>query len=122
MPSDMYGQQHCPQLMMPATQNMAPPMKPAGSESYPSDSKSKSAVLGDAVRCADFLVVPSSVSTTRAYEYSQHGMTNWMSADVSPSSSKPGDMSASSLATAPVALDLLPRGICVTTQGMDFRR
>ncbi len=94
MPSDMHGQQHYPQLTMPPIQNMAPPMKPAGSESYPSDSKSKSAVLGDAVRCADPLAVPSSASTTRAYEYGQHGMTNWMSAE-SPSSSKPGDMSAS---------------------------
>lgn len=38
--------------------------------------------------------MPSSASSTRAYEYGQHGMTNWMAADASPSSSKPGDMNA----------------------------
>ncbi|KAH6845369.1 hypothetical protein B0I37DRAFT_392503 [Chaetomium sp. MPI-CAGE-AT-0009] len=73
IPSEIHGQQPYPQLAMPPIQNMAPPMKPSGSDSHPSDSKS---------------------SSTRAYEYGQHGMSSWMSADASPSSSKPSDMNA----------------------------
>ena len=42
IPSDIHGQQPYPQLTMPSIQNMAPPMKPSGSDSYPADSKSKS--------------------------------------------------------------------------------
>ncbi|EAQ92705.1 hypothetical protein CHGG_00940 [Chaetomium globosum CBS 148.51] len=33
-------------------------------------------------------------SSTRAYEYGQHGMSSWMPADASPNSSKPNDMNA----------------------------
>ncbi|KAK0733479.1 hypothetical protein B0T26DRAFT_635680 [Lasiosphaeria miniovina] len=69
IPSDIHGQQPYPQLTMPS---MPPPMKPAGTESYTPDSK-----------------LPSS---SRPYEYGHHGMTNWMSADASPSSSKPSDL------------------------------
>ncbi|KAK4128578.1 hypothetical protein N657DRAFT_30212 [Parathielavia appendiculata] len=71
LPSDVHGQQPYPQLAMPPIQIMAPPMKSSGSDSYSTDSK-----------------IPSSA-------YGQHGVTNWMSADASPSSSKPGDMNAS---------------------------
>ncbi|KAK4239718.1 hypothetical protein C8A03DRAFT_42717 [Achaetomium macrosporum] len=74
IPSDIHGQQPYPQLAMPSIQNMAPPMKPSGSENYPPDSK-----------------MPSSASSGRAYEYAQHGMANWMSADTSPNSSRPSD-------------------------------
>ncbi|KAK0618325.1 hypothetical protein B0T17DRAFT_496385 [Bombardia bombarda] len=77
IPSDMHAQQPYPQLTMPSIQNMPPPMKPPGTESYAPDSKG-----------------PSSASSTRPYEYSQHGMTNWMAADASPSSSKPSDLNA----------------------------
>jgi hypothetical protein len=101
LPSDMHGQQAYPQMAMPPIQNMAPPMKPSGSDSYPPDSKSESIFLRPAqesplvaVRLANRPQVPSSTPSTRAYEYGQHGMTNWMSADASPSSSKPGDMNA----------------------------
>ncbi|KAK4145468.1 uncharacterized protein C8A04DRAFT_35743 [Dichotomopilus funicola] len=76
IPSDIHGQQQpYPHLTMPSAQNMAPPMKPTGSDGHSTDSK-----------------VPSSVPSTRGYEYGHHGMSNWMSADTSPSSSKPGDV------------------------------
>ncbi|KAK4105302.1 hypothetical protein N658DRAFT_482821 [Parathielavia hyrcaniae] len=71
LPSDGHAQQSYPHLAMPTMQNMAPPMKSSGSDSYSTDSKMSSSAYG------------------------QHGVTNWMSADASPSSSKPGDMSAS---------------------------
>jgi hypothetical protein len=70
LPSDMHGQPPYP-LTMPS---MPPPTRPPGSESYTPDSK----------------LPPSS----RPYEYGHHGMTNWMSADASPSSSKPSDLNA----------------------------
>lgn len=41
IPADVHGQQAYTQLAMPPIQNMAPPMKPSGSESYPPDSKRK---------------------------------------------------------------------------------
>ncbi|KAK4673298.1 hypothetical protein QC763_110660 [Podospora pseudopauciseta] len=72
MPSDMHGQQPYSQLTIPS---MPPPMKPAGSEAYTPDTK-----------------IPSSASSSRAYDYGQSGITNWM-ADASPSSSKPSDLS-----------------------------
>ncbi|KAK3337110.1 hypothetical protein B0T19DRAFT_60884 [Cercophora scortea] len=75
MPSDIHGQQPYPQLTMPSIQNMPPPMKPPGTDTYASDSKGS-----------------SSTASSRAYEYGHHGMTNWMSADASPSSSKPSDL------------------------------
>lgn len=76
IPSDLHHGQHAyPQLTMPSIQNMPPPMKPPGSESFASDSK-----------------IPSSASSTRSYEYGGQGMTNWMSTDASPSSSKPSDL------------------------------
>ncbi|KAK4186139.1 hypothetical protein QBC35DRAFT_282586 [Podospora australis] len=75
MPSDMHGQHAYPHLTMPSVQNMPPPMKPSGSESYPPDSK-----------------MPSSASSSRSYEYGHQGVPNWMSADTSPSSSKPSDL------------------------------
>ncbi|KAK4461861.1 hypothetical protein QBC42DRAFT_87234 [Cladorrhinum samala] len=78
IPSDIHGQQHYPQLTMPSIQNMPPPMKPPGTESYTPDSK-----------------MPSSASSSRTYDYGNHGMTNWMSADASPSSSKPSDLNTS---------------------------
>ncbi|KAK3329607.1 hypothetical protein B0H66DRAFT_31911 [Apodospora peruviana] len=77
IPSDIHVQPPYPQLTMPGIQNMPPPMKPLGTESYPPDSKG-----------------PPSASSNRPYEYGHHGMTNWMS-DTSPSSSKPSDLSAS---------------------------
>ncbi|GAB1310955.1 Halotolerance protein 9 [Madurella fahalii] len=77
IPSDIHGQQPYPQLTMPSMQSMPPPMKPSGTESYGPDSK-----------------IPSSASSSRTYEYGHHGMTNWMSADASPSSSKPSDLNA----------------------------
>ncbi|KAK4153426.1 Halotolerance protein 9 [Chaetomidium leptoderma] len=95
IPSDMHGQQQpYPQLTMPSIQHMAPPMKPSGSDSYPSDSKSKSSNPSSCSVTVQYLQVPSSASSTRGYEYGQHGMPNWMSADTSPSSSKPSDMNA----------------------------
>ncbi|KAM7184903.1 Halotolerance protein 9 [Rhypophila sp. PSN 637] len=75
-PAELHALQTYPQLTMPSIQNMPPPMKPAGSESYPPDSK-----------------VPSSASSSRPYEYGNHGITNWMS-ETSPSSSKPSDLNA----------------------------
>ncbi|KAL2255443.1 hypothetical protein VTK26DRAFT_3378 [Humicola hyalothermophila] len=72
---DMHAQQPYQQL---AIQNMPPPMKPHGTESYPPDSK-----------------ISSSAPGTRTYEYGNQGMTNWMSADASPSSSKPGELTTS---------------------------
>jgi hypothetical protein len=41
IPSEIHGQQPYPQLAMPPIQNMAPPMKPSGSDSHPSDTKCK---------------------------------------------------------------------------------
>ncbi|KAK4230639.1 hypothetical protein QBC38DRAFT_19784 [Podospora fimiseda] len=78
IPSEVHGQQHYPQLTMPSIQTMPPPMKPAGTESYPPDSK-----------------IPSSASSSRPYEYGNSGLTNWMSADASPNSSKPSDLNTS---------------------------
>ena len=49
------------------------------------------AALAVASLADDFPVPPS----TRSYEYGHHGMTNWMSAEASPNSSKPGDLNAS---------------------------
>ena len=40
-PTEMHGQQHYPQLTMPSIQNMAPPMKPPGSENFSPEAKSK---------------------------------------------------------------------------------
>lgn len=77
LPSEMHGHPPYPQLTMPSIQNMPPPMKPSGSESYPPDSK-----------------MPTSASSSRPYEYGHQGMSNWMSADASPSSSKPSDLNA----------------------------
>jgi len=100
IPSDIHVQHSYPQLTMPSIQNMPPPMKPAGSESYPPDSKGKfgtkvvrgpSRSFGD--KPAETIKVPSSASSSRPYEYGSHGMTNWMS-DTSPSSSKPSDLNA----------------------------
>ncbi|KAH8891003.1 hypothetical protein GQ53DRAFT_166624 [Thozetella sp. PMI_491] len=77
LPSDMHGQSpYPPQLTMPSISSMAPPMKPPGSDSFSPDSK-----------------LPSSATGARQYEYGHHGI-NWMSADASPNSSKPGDLSA----------------------------
>lgn len=70
IPSEMHGQPPYP-LTMPS---MPPPTRPPGSESYTPDSK----------------MPPSS----RPYEYGHSGMTNWMSTDASPSSSKPSDLNA----------------------------
>ena len=99
MPSDMHGQQPYPQLTMPSIQNMPPPTRPPGTEGYTPDSKSKSSSLpSPRPRClvqgrpAKVSEVPSSASSTRPYEYGHHNMTNWMSADASPSSSKPSDL------------------------------
>ena len=41
------------------------------------------------------MVLIHSVSGRQSFDYSHSGMTNWMSADASPSSSKPGDLNAS---------------------------
>jgi hypothetical protein len=41
LPSDIHGQQGYPQLTMPSIQNMAPPMKPQGTESFSPEAKSK---------------------------------------------------------------------------------
>ncbi|KAK4252281.1 hypothetical protein C7999DRAFT_10195 [Corynascus novoguineensis] len=71
IPAEVHAQQPYPQLAMPSIQNMAPPMKPSGSEGHGPDSKG-----------------------TRAYEYGQHGIPNWMPPDASPNSSKPSDMNA----------------------------
>lgn len=99
-PSDVHVQQTYPQLTMPSIQNMPPPMKPAGSESYPPESKGKfntESVNGrrDSLvdKPAEIKKVPSSASSSRSYEYGNHGMTSWMS-DTSPSSSKPSDLNA----------------------------
>ncbi|KAL2170064.1 hypothetical protein VTG60DRAFT_5336 [Thermothelomyces hinnuleus] len=73
IPAEVHGQQPYPQLAMPSLQNMAPPLKPSGSDSHGPDPKA---------------------SSTRGYEYGQPGMSQWMPTDVSPSSSKPGDMNA----------------------------
>lgn len=85
LPSDIHGQQGYPQLTMPSIQNMAPPMKPQGTESFSPEAK-----------------MPSSASTTRTFEYGHSGMTNWMSADASPSSSKPNDMNWRYPAESPI--------------------
>ncbi|KAK1769613.1 hypothetical protein QBC33DRAFT_328330 [Phialemonium atrogriseum] len=77
LPSDMHGQQPYPQLTMPSIQNMAPPMKPPGSESFPPEAK-----------------MPSGASGARNFDYGHAGMTNWMSPDANPNSSKPGDLNA----------------------------
>lgn len=96
----LHGQNSYAQLTMPSVQNMPPPTRPPGSESYSADPKSKSTShplkrkrsLLDEGRSAEAFKVPSSASSTRPYEYGSHGMTNWMSADASPSSSKPSDL------------------------------
>ncbi|KAM7224249.1 hypothetical protein V8F06_000030 [Rhypophila decipiens] len=75
-PVDQQPPQDTRQKSASRSSNMPPPMKPAGSESYPPDSK-----------------VPSSASSSRPYEYGNHGITNWMS-ETSPSSSKPSDLNA----------------------------
>ncbi|KAL2022793.1 hypothetical protein VTK56DRAFT_4609 [Thermocarpiscus australiensis] len=77
IPSDIPGQQPYPQLTMSSIQDMPPPVKPPAPDSYPPDSK-----------------VTSSTPSTRTYDYGQPGMTNWMSTDASPSSSKPSDLNA----------------------------
>jgi hypothetical protein len=41
IPSDIHGHQPYSQLAVPSVQNMAPPVKSFGSESYPPDPKSK---------------------------------------------------------------------------------
>lgn len=81
--------------------SMPPPTRPPGSESYTPDSKSKFQPPSPEQIChlaeghpSKALLVPSSASTTRAYDYGHQGMTNWMSADASPSSSKPSDLNA----------------------------
>ncbi|KAK0729200.1 hypothetical protein B0T21DRAFT_413291 [Apiosordaria backusii] len=93
MPSDMHRQPpYPPQLTMPS---MPPPMKPTGSETYTPDSKSKKKPQNPARgQLAEIFKVPSSASSSRAYDYGQPGMTNWM-ADASPSSSKPSDLNTS---------------------------
>ncbi|KAK5663402.1 hypothetical protein OQA88_3831 [Cercophora sp. LCS_1] len=84
LPSEMHGSQPYPQLSMPSIQNMPPPTRPAGTENYTPDSKSQPAKAPP---------VPSSATSSRPYDYGHHsGMTNWMSADASPSSSKPSDL------------------------------
>lgn len=99
LPSDIPARNTYPQLTMPSIQNMPPPMKPAGSESYPPDSKGEYRAVaiqedaGDFVDKTETIKVPSSASSSRSYEYGNHGMTNWMS-DTSPSSSKPSDLNA----------------------------
>ncbi|KAL1892521.1 hypothetical protein Sste5346_007033 [Sporothrix stenoceras] len=66
-------QQNTQPLTMPSIQTMAPPsMKPSGGEPFSPDPK---------------------MSGRNSFDYSHSGMPNWMSADASPSSSKPGDMS-----------------------------
>ncbi|ERS97958.1 hypothetical protein HMPREF1624_06130 [Sporothrix schenckii ATCC 58251] len=68
-------QQNTQPLTMPSIQTMAPPsMKPSGGEPFSPDPK---------------------LSGRQSFDYSHGGMTNWMSADASPSSSKPGDLNAS---------------------------
>ena len=83
--------------------SMPPPTRPPGSESYTPDSKSKSRFpfsprpricLRDEEQPTKAVKVPPSASSTRPYEYGHHSMTNWMSADASPSSSKPSDLNA----------------------------
>ena len=102
LPSDIHGQQSYPQLTMPSIQTMPPPTRPPGTESYPPDSKSKSRSPSPSPfpghhhqgQPTKAFQVPSSASSNRPYEYGHHGMTNWMSADASPSSSKPSDLNA----------------------------
>ena len=95
IPADIHGQQPYPQLTIPGTQNMPPPMKPPGSENYPPDSKSKSILETEgSYPKGMFAKLPQVPSSTRPYEYGHQGMTNWMSADASPSSSKPSDLNA----------------------------
>ncbi|KAL2161461.1 hypothetical protein VTH06DRAFT_8023 [Thermothelomyces fergusii] len=52
---------------------MAPRLKPSGSDSHGTDPKA---------------------SSTRGYEYGQPGMSQWIPTDLSPTSSRPGDMNA----------------------------
>jgi hypothetical protein len=59
------------------------------------------------VPVTESLAVPSS-ATGRPYEYGQQGVTNWMSTDASPSSSKPGEMGASWTRTYPADSPLTP--------------
>ncbi|CAK7202195.1 hypothetical protein SEUCBS139899_004917 [Sporothrix eucalyptigena] len=66
-------QQSTQQLTMPSIQTMAPPsMKSSSGEPFSPDPK---------------------MSGRQSFDYGHSGMTNWMSADASPSSSKPGDLS-----------------------------
>lgn len=95
IPADIHGQQPYPQLSVPAIQSMAPPMKPPGSENYPPDPRSKSVLLPQRKELlSKHPQVSSSATGTRPYEYGHQEMTNWMSADASPSSSKPSDLNA----------------------------
>ena len=74
-------------------------MKPPGSDSYPSDAKSKSNNTPERLclepKCAKNRQVHTNASASRTYpEYGAPGMTNWMAPEASPSSSKPGDLNA----------------------------
>lgn len=107
LPSDIHGQQypHHPHLTMPAIENMAPPMKPPGTETFPQEAKSKSCtrtriLLALLSRVAD----SGKVTATRAFEYGHSGMTNWMSADAGPGSSKSSDMNWRYPAEPPISL------------------
>jgi hypothetical protein len=84
---------------------MAPPMKPPGTKSFSPEAKSKFGdgyATPDPLSCvADNWKVSSSASTSRTFEYGHSGMTNWMSADASPSS-KPNDMNWRYPAESPI--------------------
>ncbi|KAA8630805.1 hypothetical protein SMACR_00394 [Sordaria macrospora] len=75
IPSEVHGHSNYPHLSLASITNMPPPMKPSGTEDYAPDSK-----------------IPPSATSTRSYEYGQHGMANWMSPDAGPNTSKPSDM------------------------------